>query len=76
MSGDDNARNMALEMAQALSLLRAGHGLYTDILDALRVTVDARGDADIPVLVRRLNEALTAYAPRDAEIRRLLARYD
>lgn len=76
MTTDDDARAMALEMARALNLVRAGHTLYSDILDAVRETVGPDGDADIPVLVMRLNEALTAYAPRDGEVRNLLARYD
>ncbi len=76
MSDAGDARSMAIEMARALALLRAGHTLYADILGAVSETVGPDGNADIPVLVRRLNEALTAYAPRDAEIRTMLARYD
>lgn len=76
MSLGDDARAMAMEMAQALALLRAGHTLYADILSAVRETVGPDGDADIPILVQRLNEALTAYAPRDAETRRLLSKYE
>ncbi len=76
MSGDDDARTMALEMAQALALVRAGRTLYTDLLAAVRETVGPDGDADIPVLVQRLNEAIMAYAPRDTAARRLLVKYD
>lgn len=76
MTGEEDARAMALEMAQALSLVRAGHTLYTDLLAAVRETVGPEGEADIPVLVRRLNEAITAYAPRENAVRSLLARYD
>jgi hypothetical protein len=75
MNDQDDARAMALEMVQALALLRAGHTLYSDILDAVKETVEADGEANIPVLVQRLNEALTTYAPRDAETQSLLARY-
>ena len=59
MTGDDDTRAMALEMAQALSLVRAGHTLYADILAAVKETVGRDGNADIPVLVKRLNEAIT-----------------
>ena len=76
MSAEDDARAMAVEMAQALALVRAGHTLYTDLLAAVRETVRPDGNADIPVLVQRLNEAITAYAPRDTAARNLLARYD
>lgn len=76
MSGADDTRAMAMEMAKALALVRAGHTLYADILDAVKDTVDNEGEADIPALVKRLNRALTAYAPRDAEARGLLAKYD
>ena len=76
MIDDDDARSMALEMARALSLVRAGNALYADILAAVKETVGPDGDADIPVLVKRLNEAITGYAPRDAEARSLLAKYD
>ena len=76
MSSEDDTRTMALEMAQALALVRAGHTLYTDLLAAVRETVASDGDADIPVLVKRLNEAITAYAPRDTAARSLLAKYD
>ncbi len=76
MSNHDDARAMAMEMAQALALLRAGHTLYSDILSAVKETVDSDGEADIPVLVQRLNEALTAYAPRGAETRTLLSKYE
>ncbi len=76
MTGDDDTRAMALEMAQALSLVRAGHTLYADILAAVKETVGRDGNADIPVLVKRLNEAITTYAPRDMAARSLLARYD
>ena len=54
MTGDDDTRAMALEMAQALSLVRAGHTLYADILAAVKETVGRDGNADIPVLVKRL----------------------
>ena len=76
MSSEDDTRTMALEMAQALALVRAGHTLYTDLLAAVRETVESDGEADIPVLVKRLNEAITAYAPRDTAARSLLAKYD
>jgi hypothetical protein len=42
----------------------------------VRETVEPDGDADIPVLVQRLNEAIIAYAPRDTPARSLLAKYD
>lgn len=76
MSDADNARAMALEMAQALALVRAGHTLYADLLAAVQETVRSDGEADIPVLVQRLNAAMTHYAPRDAEARNLLAKYE
>jgi uncharacterized protein (UPF0297 family) len=76
MTGGDDAKTMAMEMARALALVRAGHTLYADILDAVKETVRTDGEADIPTLVQRLNAAITAYAPRDAEARNLLARYD
>ena len=76
MTGANDTRAMAMEMAKALALLRAGHVLYADILDAVRETVSNKGEADIPTLVKRLNGALTTYAPRDAEARDMLAKYD
>lgn len=76
MTDNEDARAMAMELARALNLVRAGNTLYSDILDAVRETVGPEGDADIPALVKRLNEALTTYAARDAEARNLLARYD
>ena len=74
MSDADNARAMALEMA--LALVRAGHTLYADLVAAVQETVRPDGEADIPVLVQRLNAAMTHYAPRDAEARNLLAKYE
>ena len=76
MSVEDDARAMAMEMAQALALVGTGHTIYTDLLAAVRETVGPGGNADIPVLVQRLNEAITAYAPRDTAARNLLAKYN
>tara|TARA_Y100001934_G_scaffold225554_1_gene270349 strand:- start:278 stop:508 length:231 start_codon:yes stop_codon:yes gene_type:complete len=76
MSAEDDARAMAMEMAQALTLVRAGHTLYTDLPAAVRETMGPYVNADIPVLVQRLNEAITAYAPRDTAARNLLAKYN
>ena len=39
MSAEDDARAMAMEMAQALTLVRAGHTLYTDLPAAVRQTM-------------------------------------
>lgn len=69
----DGALRIASDLAQAVSLLRAGDALYQDILAAIGRHVGPDGDADIPALVADLNRLLTAFAPRDLEIRRLLA---
>lgn len=69
----DGALRIASDLAQAVSLLRAGDALYQDILTAIGRHVGPEGDADIPALVADLNRLLIAFAPRDLEIRRLLA---
>lgn len=75
---DDQAdvTNLAADMAQALVLLKASHALYRDMLSAVDDSVAADGTADIEALCTRFNAALTGFAPRDVEIRRLVARFD
>jgi len=69
---DDGTLRVASDLALALALLRASDTLYRDVLTAIGRHVGSDGDADIPSLVADLNRLLTAFAPRDREIRRLL----
>lgn len=74
---DDQAdvTSLAAEMAQALVLLKASHLLYRDMLTAVGESVASDGTADVETLCARFNAALTGFAPRDVEIRRLMARF-
>lgn len=65
---------LVAEMAQATVLLRAGHDFYQAILAAVRDSTGEGGEPDYGGLFRRMNQALTAFAPRDHEIKQLLAR--
>jgi hypothetical protein len=66
---------MVPELARALGLLRASHQMYQDILAAVRENVTEEGEPDLPELVLGFNRALTDFAPRDREIRRLLEQF-
>jgi hypothetical protein len=66
---------MVPELARALGLLRASHHMYQDILAAVRDNVTEEGEPDLPELVLGFNRALTDFAPRDREIRRLLEQF-
>ena len=67
-----NSLQMAMDHARALQLLEASHGLYHEIVDTLRETVEDSGRIDAAQMAQRINQALTAFAPRDVEIQRLL----
>ncbi len=67
---------LAADLSEALRLLRASHDLYQEILNNLRDNVAPDGTADFDPLCQRLNAALTGFAPRDLEIRRLSARFE
>ena len=71
---DSNPNNlqMAMDHARALQLLEASHGLYREIVETLRETVAESGRIDAEQMARRINHALTDFAPRDVEIQRLL----
>lgn len=71
-AAEDGTLRVASDLALALALLRASDTLYQEILTAIGRHVAPDGDADIPGLVADLNRLLTAFAPRDREIRRLL----
>lgn len=77
MTDDDETRrvirDLSMEKVQALQLARAGHEFYAEIVSAISDTVRPDGSSDIEAFTRRLNEALTRFAPRDHEIQRLLA---
>ena len=75
MSDGSGIPPLAPELAQALGLLKASHEMYRDILGAVRDNVAANGEPDLPALVFRFNRALTNFAPRDRQIRRLLNRF-
>lgn len=76
MSNGGSDANLSVTLAQALSLLDASHRLYQGILKAFQDHVDARGEPDLPALLASLNRQVTGFAPRDLEIRRLLARFE
>ena len=73
MAHDDSQVNLATDMSLALSLLRASHEMYQDLLSVVRANVAEDGSADFDGLTKGVNRALTGFAPRDLEIRRLLA---
>ena len=75
MDDQANVSELAAEMAQALVLLKASHGLYRDMLSAVGDSVANDGTADVEALCAHFNAALTSFAPRDIEIRRLMARF-
>ena len=68
----ENSLQLAMNHARALQLLEASHGLYREIVDTLRETVEDSGRIDAAQMAQRINQALTSYAPRDLEIQRLL----
>jgi len=76
MDDQVDVTSLAADMAQALVLLKASHALYRDLLSAVGDNVTAEGAADVEALCARFNAALTDFAPRDMEIRRLVARFD
>ena len=76
MADEPRVPQLPAVMSQSLMLLRASHDLYQSFLDALRENTDELGDPDLPGLFRQLNQALTGFAARDLEIRRLLSRFD
>ena len=76
LADEPRVPQLPADMSQSLMLLRASHDLYQSFLDALRQNNDELGDPDLPGLFRQMNEALTGFAPRDMEIRRLLSRFD
>ena len=65
-------RDLTMDRMRAVQLARAGHELYSEIMTAISETMNADGSGDVEGFSRRLNEALTKFAPRDFEIRRLL----
>lgn len=67
-----NTLQMAMDHAHALQLLEASHGLYREIVDTLRETVEENGRIDAAQMAQRINQALTSFAPRDIEIQRML----
>lgn len=67
---------LAVDLADAVRLLRASDKLYQDILLILRETIADDGTPQIDAFASRLSNALTAFAPRDVEIRNLLSRAD
>lgn len=75
MQAQQEVANLAADMAQALGLLKASRALYGEMLEAVRDNVAEDGTADVEKLLARFNAALTGYARRDLEIKRLLARY-
>ena len=75
MPAQQEVANLAADMAQALGLLKASQALYGEMLEAVRDNVAEDGTADVERLLARFNAALTGYARRDLEIKRLLARY-
>lgn len=75
MKKQETVAELAADMAQALVLLKASHGLYRDMLAAVGDSVASDGTADVEALCSRFNAALTSFAPRDIEIRRLMARF-
>ena len=75
MDEQGTVTELAAEMAQALVLLKASHTLYRDMLSAVGDSVASDGTPDVEALCVRFNAALTSFAPRDVEIRRLMARF-
>ena len=75
MDQQTDVTKLAADVAQALVLLKASHALYRDMLSAVGDSVSADGTADVEALCTRFNAALTGFAPRDMEIRRLMARF-
>ena len=75
MSDEPSLPPLTLEPARALGLLKASHDMYHDILAAIQDNVAENGEANLPELVVRFNRALTDFAPRDREIRRLLDQF-
>ena len=78
MTDERGMTPLAPELAQSMTLLQASHAFYQAILEAVRENTGTgpRGDPDFPGLFRQMNEALTAFAPRDHEIKRLLSRLE
>lgn len=76
MTDDADIPPLVPELAHALGLLRSSHELYHEILGAFRDNVAASGEPNLPDMLARLNKAMTEFAPRDREIRRLLDRFD
>jgi hypothetical protein len=74
MTEDSGLPPLVAEMAQARALLGASHDFYQAILNAVRDSTDEAGEPDFGGLFRRMNKALTGFAPRDHEIKRLLGR--
>lgn len=75
MSEQADVTRLATDMSQALGLLKSSRALYGELLAAVRDNVTDKGEADIESLLARFNAALTGFARRDLEIKRLLARY-
>lgn len=65
-------RDLTLQRTQAVRLAKAGHELFSEIVAAVSETMKSDGSGDVTEFSRRLNEALTKFAPRDFEIKRLL----
>ena len=72
MSEQSELPPLVPEMAHALRLLDASHQFYAEIVGALRDNISPNGDPDIPAMVMGFNRALTGFAPRDREIRKIL----
>ena len=68
----DGNLQLAMDHAHALRLLHASHELYQEIVGTLRDTVAENGRIDADQMAKRVNQALTSFAPRDHEIARLI----
>jgi hypothetical protein len=75
-TGDSGLPPRAAEFAESMTLLRASHEFFLAILEAVRESTGSgpRGDPDLPGLFRKMNEALTDFAPHDHLIKQLLSR--
>lgn len=74
MTKDLGLPPLVAEMAQVRALLGASHDFYQAILNAVRDSTDEAGEPDFGGLFRRMNKAVTGFAPRDHEIKRLFGR--
>ncbi len=74
ITGDSGLPPLVAEVTQAAILLAASHDFFQAVLSAVRDSTDEAGEPDFPGLFRRMNKALTEFAPRDHEIKQLVAR--